>query len=328
MEARRTMNRLKILNAESEDYSRDAYVILSSIGDVTEANLSQQQVLEMIKDYHVLIVRLGTKVNKEIIDKATELKYILTATTGNDHIDVKYAHEKGIEIISLKGETQFLENIPSTAEHTWALLLASLRKLPAANNYVLQGGWNRQIFRGHNLKGKKLGILGLGRVGKQVAAFANAFGCITSAYDPYLEIWPDENVTQYHSAEELLGWNDILCIHIPYDSGNEHFLNLSLLSHLKHGAIVINTSRSGIWDESAIVQLLESGHISAVATDVIDNEQNENARSNGLLLNYAKAHDNVIITPHIAGATYESMHMTEVFIANKLNRSINSHVRN
>lgn len=318
------MKKLKILNAEAEDYSGEALQMLLEWGEVDEKNLTQRELWEGIENYEVVIIRLGLKIDKTILDRALKLRYIVSATTGTDHIDVAYATQKGIEIVCLQGETDFLQSIPSTAEHTWALLLAVLRNIPAAYRHVLEGKWERQLFRGHNLFGQKIGILGLGRVGKQVARFAIAFGCSTGAFDPHLSEWPIQEVSRFDDPESLLRWCDILCIHIPYNAGNHHFLNLKMLSNLQPGAVLINTSRSGIWDERAIVELLQSRHIAALATDVIDNEQTLELRADSLLLKYAQNHPHVLITPHIAGATFESMNMTEVFIAEKLTKIINS----
>lgn len=324
MEIRPTVKPLKILNAEAEDYSREALQILLQIGTVDEKNLTQGELLDNIAPYTIVIVRLGLKVDKAVIDKATHLRFIVSATTGTDHIDVEYAAQKGIQIVCLKGETDFLQSIPSTAEHTWALLLSVLRNIPAAYRHVLEGAWERHLFRGHNLSGQKIGILGLGRVGRQVARYAGAFGCDTGAYDAYLKEWPMPEVARFHNATSMLQWCDILCIHIPYSADNHHFLNRTMLAHLKTGAVVVNTSRSGIWDERAIVELLQSHQIVALATDVIDNEQTPSLRTESPLLQYAHDNPQVLITPHIAGATFESMHMTEVFIAKKLINLINS----
>ena len=129
-------------------------------------------------------------------------------------------------------------------------------------------------------------------------------------------------VTCFNNAASLLQWCDILCIHIPYTADNHHFLNRKMLAHLKTGAVLINTSRSGIWDEGAIVELLQSHQIAALATDVIDNEQTPSLRTESPLLQYAQDHPHVLITPHIAGATFESMRMTEVFIAKKLQKML------
>lgn len=312
------MKTWNILNAEAQDYSRKAYQILCELGPVTKMNLTQEELPAHVADCEILIVRLGLNINSAIMDAAPRLRYIVSATTGTDHIDLEAARQRNIEVVCLKGETAFLESIPSTAEHTWALLLALLRKIPQACTHVMEGGWDRQRFRGNNLAGKKLGILGLGRVGKQVARYALAFGCETAAFDPYLKIWPDPQIKRYNVVADLLQWCDILCIHIPHNPANHHFLDSTLLAHLKPGAMLINTSRSGIWDEAAVVEALETRRISALATDVVEYEREPEIRNRGFLLQYAQTHDHVVITPHIAGATFESMEMTEVFIVNKL----------
>lgn len=323
MEKKKDLNCFKILITESNDYSIEALRIYSYIGNVTLANLTQEELKHVIHNYHIVVLRLGLKITREIIDLGYNLKYIVSPTTGLDHIDVDYASHRGIEIISLKGEIKFLEKIPSTAEHTWALLLSLIRKVPSAYEHVKSGGWNRYSFRGNNLKGKNLGIIGFGRVGKQVAKYAIAFGCNTAAFDPYVKNWPYTKVKRFIHVENLLNWSDIICIHIPYNQENENFLDKNLLSNLKDGSILINTSRAGIWDENVLVDLLNSQKIKALATDVLCDEQDDAQRVKGILYQYALKNNNVIITPHIAGATYESMEMTEIFVAKKLQKRLN-----
>lgn len=310
-----------ILNAEPQDYSRTAFSLLSQAGTVIEKPVVQSDLPVAIKDIDAIIVRLGLRIDRKILESADRLKYILSATTGTDHIDMEAAKKKSIEIICLKGEESFLSSIPSTAEHTWALLLSLLRHLPQANQHVLNGGWDRQLFRGHNLAGKKLGILGLGRVGKQVARYALAFQCKIGAYD-VREVEAVEGVEIFNTPGEMLRWCEILCIHIPYDTLTHHFLEQSLLQCLPKGAMIVNTSRGGVWDEKAVVGLLASGHLAGVATDVIQGEQDPNLRPENPMIQYARNHSNMIITPHIAGATFESMEMTEIFIANKFIKNI------
>ena len=316
------MSKFKIFNAEPEDYSRKAFAILQEVGEVEEALLNQEVLLQRIPEIDALIVRLGLKVNREVIEKGAKLKYILSATTGTDHIDMEAAKEHNIEVVCLKGEEAFLRSIPSTSEYTWALLLALLRNLPQAYQHVLDTGWDRQLFRGHNIAGKKLGILGLGRVGRLVAGYALAFGCELAAYDPFKTEWM-EGVQRMEKAEDLMQWSEILCIHIPYDADTHHFLNENLMRLLPQGALMVNTSRGGVWDEAAIVRLLEANHLGGVATDVIEGELTSTQRNKSPLLRQAMHDARVLVTPHIAGATYESMEMTEIFIAKKFKKRFN-----
>ena len=149
------------------------------------------------------------------------MKYILTATTGLDHIDVDCFEKRGGKVISLKDEVAFLSSIPSTAEHTWALLLSLVKKLPSSFESVKEGFWNRNLYKGNNLKGKRIGILGLGRVGVQVAKFAQAFDMEVSYFDC---IKKETNLAEFNTAEALFEWAEILSIHIPLNKNIIFFL--------------------------------------------------------------------------------------------------------
>ncbi|MDX1641083.1 MAG: hypothetical protein R3220_05270, partial [Balneolaceae bacterium] len=141
--------KLHILNLEPEGYSPMARQILEDFGHVDDGPLDRTSLIREVDKYHVLIVRLGHMIDAEIIEAAKNLKYIVTATTGLNHIDFKKAQEHGITVLSLKGERDFLDRVYATAEHTWALLLALIRKVPQAHQHVLNGGWNRDLFRGY-----------------------------------------------------------------------------------------------------------------------------------------------------------------------------------
>ena len=262
-----------------------------------------------------LIIRLGHKIDKELLDQAYNLQYILTPTTGLNHIDIYEAEKRNIQIISLKGETDFLETIPSTAEHSLALMLSLIRKIPAANKHVLKGEWERDKFKSHNMKSFKLGILGYGRVGKQMAKYAEVFNMPWIFYDI------DPKLKSHQKSEEdlssFLKKIDILTIHIPLNQETSNFINASNLKFLKKGSYIINTSRGEVIEEEAVTALLENGYLAGIATDVLVSEIDEVKRKNNPLLKLARELDNIIITPHIAGATYESMWLTEEFIIKK-----------
>ena len=167
---------IKILNAEPLNYSEQAHQILQGIGDVTSIQLDQAGLLSRIGEFDVLIIRLAHKIDRSILDAGTHLQAIVTATTGVDHIDVEYAEKKQIEILSLRGEFDFLRTIPATAEHTWALLLSLIRNIPQALASTISGHWDRDQFKGHDLAGRRLGIVGLGRIGGKIAKYGLAFG--------------------------------------------------------------------------------------------------------------------------------------------------------
>lgn len=306
---------MKILITESEDFSQDAVNELEKYFDVTKRNFNfEEELTDIITDFDVLFIRLRFKLTREILVKAPQLKYILTATTGLDHIDADYFESIGGKIISLKGETEFLGTIPSTAEHTWALLMALLKKIPSSFDDVKKGNWNRDNFKGNNLKGKNFGILGLGRVGKQVANFAEVFQMNVGYYDTHLV---KSKFQRFKFPNELFAWADIISIHIPYNSENHNFVDTLLLESCSPNAILINTSRGNVWDENVIADLLEKKQIKGVATDVLQNEFDKATIIANPLMKLAKENTNLIITPHIAGASYESMTMTENYIVEK-----------
>ena len=313
----RFMEKRKLLITESLDFSLEARSLLEAHYDVVIKNIqNENELLTYIEDVEVVFVRLKFYISKEVIDKAVNLKYILTATTGLDHIDVDYFESKGGQVVSLKDAHQFLETISSTAEHTWGLMLALIRRLPQAVVSVNQGFWDRDRFKGHNLQSLKLGILGLGRVGKQVEHYAVAFGMEIGFYDSN-QSKKSERSKNFFSAENLLAWSDIVSVHIPLNEENVDYLNANLLMHLKPNAYLINTSRGVLVDEFAIETLIKQKHLAGYAADVLANEI-EGIIGDNPLVHLARQGYNVILTPHIAGCTYESMKMTEDFVANLL----------
>ncbi|WP_369014267.1 NAD(P)-dependent oxidoreductase [Flavobacterium anhuiense] len=306
----------KLLITEPDNFSHKALMMLSQAFDVKSIKIKDREELQLeISSVDAIFIRLGFVIDKEILDKASNLKFILTATTGLDHIDVDYFKSLGGEVISLKDEVDFLKSIPSTAEHTWALLLALLKKVPTSFDHVKKGGWDRNLFINTNLKEKKIGILGLGRVGTQVANFAKVFGMDIGFFDVKNV---ESHFLRFNSPRELFNWADIITIHIPYSEENEKFIDKELLSFVKKGTVLINTSRGGVWDENEVARLIVNGNFSGIATDVLENELNEETIELNTLVDLARQNYNVIITPHIAGATKESMEMTEEFIAKKL----------
>lgn len=313
------IGKMKIAITESENFSCGAINLLSKIGEVIALDCeTQDTMIENCQEAEAIFVRLKFRIDKRVIDSLPKLKFILSATTGTDHIDVPYFLQKGGEIICLKGETKFLESIPSTAEHTWGLLLALFKKIPSSFDHVKQGSWNRNLFKGNNLKNKKIAILGMGRVGKQVARYAECFDMEVGYYDIV-----DKEVTykKFNAATELFQWADIISIHIPLNEANKNYINRELLSYAKTGVVFINTSRGGIWDENAIAENLFINRIHGVAVDVLGDEFDVAKITVNPLTALAKKGYNIIITPHISGATFESMAMTEDFIAQKfLNR--------
>jgi len=314
-----------LLNAEPHGYSEEARAILQRLGTLIDDNVSQDDLPGSMRGVDVLIVRLHLEVNRGVLESGTELRAVVTATTGLDHIDMEAAAARGVAVLSLRGERKFLDTIPATAELTWALLLSLVRRIPQAMGHVRTGAWDRDSLRGSELAGKRLGLLGLGRVGRQVARYGAAFGMEVAAFDPYTTEWLD-GVKRCETLEDLLSESHVLSIHVPLDARTAGLLNEGRLCLLPEGALVVNTARGPILEEAALVKLLEAGYLAGAAVDVISGERDASMRNVNPLIRYAASGGNVVITPHIGGATVESMARAEVFMARKLASFLNGHI--
>jgi D-3-phosphoglycerate dehydrogenase len=315
---------LRILNIEPDNYNQEARSILNSFATVREEKVSKRKLLELLPDFDVLIVRLAHNIDREVINSGKDLKAIVTATTGLDHIDTEVTEKRGIVVLSLKDETDFLQSITATAELTWGLLLSLIRRVPYAFNDVLHNNWRRDNFIGRELKGKILGIIGYGRLGRIVASYAKAFRMSVFAYTHNRKDCENYGV-EWKDLEELLSVSDVISIHIPLTGETINFLDSVKLALLKPGSILINTSRGELIDEAALIDCLKNGKIAGAALDVLSGEKHYRSGDGSWpecdpLVEYAKIHSNLLLTPHIGGASTDSMHATEIFMAEKLRR--------
>ncbi|MBR9921794.1 MAG: hydroxyacid dehydrogenase [Bacteroidetes bacterium] len=271
------------------------------------------------EEYEALIVSIGIPIDQEVFDAARSLKYIVSPTTGLNHIDMETAHSRRIKVISLKGESDFLANIQSTSELTWGLLLSLIRQIPAAAESVNDGNWHRERFLGMELNGHTLGILGYGRLGRIVAGYGLAFGmkvvvCDTNAAQ--VENLPDG--IQATDLKTLLAESDVLSLHIDYKAENHHFISEEVLQQTKPGLILLNTARGEVVDEAALLKYLKSGHLKGAALDVLEGDSSwEGKVGPHPLIEYSREHKNLLISPHIGGYAWESIYRTRSFIIDK-----------
>lgn len=314
----------KILNTIGEKFSPQGKEILASLGQTDYLDLDQNGLLNIIEKYDIILVGLGLNIDKEVIDKAKNLKIIVTATTGLDHIDISCAESKSIKILSLRGENEFLDTITGTAELAFGLIIDLLRYTPWAFDDVKNYHWDREKFRGYNLSGKTLGIVGLGRLGKMMAVYARAFGMKIIYCDPRV----DNKEYEKADFEKLLAQSDVISIHVHLNNETENLFNKEAFSKMKKSAFLINTSRGKIVNEEDLLEALKNNKIAGYGTDVLADElEFEKNFSNHPLVEYSKNNRNVIIVPHIGGMTYESRELTDIFIAEKLkNFLITNHV--
>jgi len=297
---------------------KDALKELDKIADVTYFPAKQETLLDNIIDFDAYLASGSVQMNREVIDKAVNLKVIATPSTGTDHIDVVYAKNKNIDVLHIANELKLLEGFTATAEQAWALLLSCVRKLPAAFDCAKNGYWARERFTGFQLYKKTLGIIGLGRLGTMMASFGSGFNMNVIGCDIVEK--HIKGVKQV-SLDELLKSSDVITVHIHLTNENRGFISRELFSKMKEGVVLINTSRGAIIDEDALLENLHSGHVSAAGLDVIHGEWAKNLYDHPLIF-YARNHDNLIISPHIAGSTVESIIGARIFIAEKLTKYI------
>lgn len=308
---------ISILNLEPDGFSKIATSILNSFAKIDYGPMSRSKLLKNIYKYDALIVRLDHYIDGQIIRNSRKLKVISSATTGLNHIDLNLLEKKKIKVISLKGETEFLQSIHATAEHTWALLLSLVRKIPQARNSVLNDNWKRDNFKGHELHGSTLGIVGFGRIGKKVANYALGFGMKVLVFTEPIEK-TKLDIKFVDSLEKLISQCNVISIHLPYNSRTHQMFGKREFSSFKNGSYLINTSRGEILEENELINALIDGRLLGAAIDVINNEKSINLTNNNRIISFAKRNSSLLITPHIGGCTFESMEKTEIFMSKKL----------
>ncbi len=315
------MKKNKVLVTESENLSEETKKKIRKLGKTDFLNLDYESLKKVIASYNIIIIGLSIKIDVQIINQARKLEFILSPTTGLNHLNINYLQKKKIKVISLKAKTSFLKNIPATAEHTFALILNLVRKISLANNDVKRKNWNRKKFLGSELFDKNLGIVGYGRIGRIVKKIGNAFGMKTYFYDPYVKA-SFKNSTKVKSLQELAKISDIFTIHIPSNEKNKKIISKKVLINLKKNSFLINTSRGDLIDEHALIEILKNKKIAGAALDVINFEYGNVINQN--IINYACENDNLLITPHIGGYTNESINKTHQHVVEILLDQINA----
>ncbi len=290
----------------ADPISEDAVALMRKEGlevDV-KPDISHEELIKIIPEYDGLIVRSRTKVTKEVIEAGKRLKIIGRAGVGVDNIDLKTATEKGIIVVNAPGG-----NTISAAELTIGLILAVARKIPQADRSVKEGKWERKKFMGTELRGKTVGIIGLGRIGYEVAKRLRAFDVNIIAYDPYVSEERAKDVgAKLVSFEELLKNSDIITIHVPKTKETENLISYEEFEMMKDGVIIINAARGGIVNEKALYEAIVKGKVAGAGLDVYEKEPPD--PDNPLL-----KLDNVVTTPHIGASTKEAQLSVGMIIA-------------
>ena len=260
----------------------------------TLTTAERPRLAEILADFDALVVRSSTKVTAELLRAGKRLKVVGRAGIGVDNVDVAAATEMGVLVVNAP-----TANLISATEHTFALLLSLARRVPGADAAMKREDWDRKSFTGFELQGKRLGVVGFGRIGQQVAARARAFEMEVAAYDPYL----DAAVARRLDAEllplpELLAWADVVTLHVPLSDDTRNLIGAEQLAQMKPGALLVNCARGGVVDEAALLAALESGHLGGAAVDVFAAEPPTEWE--------LATHPKVVATPHIGAQTVEA----------------------
>lgn len=255
---------------------------------------SSAELTSELSDADALVVRSATKVTREMIDAAPRLRVVARAGTGVDNVDVPAATARGIVVMNAPGA-----NSLSVAELAMGLMLSMARNIPAADASMKTSKWEKSKFAGAEVRSKVLGLVGLGRIGQEVAARAHAFEMIVIAHDPFISA--DMAATlgvELVSLDDLCVRSDYISLHVPALPSTRHLFNAERLAKCKKGVRIINTARGELIDEAALADAIESGHVAGAAVDVFDPEPPTNWRLAGL--------PQVVATPHIAASTREA----------------------
>jgi D-3-phosphoglycerate dehydrogenase len=269
--------------------------------------IPEDEIIKIIKDFHGLVVRSETQVTSDLISLMRNMEVIGRAGTGVDNIDVEAATRKGIIVMNTPGG-----NTISTAEHTMALMLSMCRNIAQANQSMRIGKWDRKTFKGTELSGKTLGIIGLGKIGREVAIRAKAFKMNVVGFDPLLSTEVTGKLgVELLDLDSLFESSDIISVHVPLTDETKNLVSEASLKKCKNGVKIINCARGGIIDEEALVNALDSGKVSSAAFDVYITEPPD---FSGRLIQHPK----VVATPHLGASTEEAQEKVAIQIAEQI----------
>lgn len=259
-----------------------------------KTGLTPEDLLKAVPEYDGLVVRSETRVTREVLKAGRKLQTVGRAGVGVDNIDVDAATEQGVVVVNAPSS-----NTIAAAEHTVAMILALARHIPQAHASLEEGEWARRRFMGTELRGKVLGIVGLGRIGTEVARRAAGFEVEIVGYDPFVAEEHAQHIgVEIVDFDELLRRSDIVTLHVPKTEGTKHLVGVDEIQQMKPGSFLVNCARGGLVDEDALYQALETGALGGVALDVFSEEPPKNSP--------LFKHPRVVVTPHLGASTTEA----------------------
>jgi len=293
----------------SDNVAKECVAILEATGKINvdfNTKLTPEELMNCIGNYDALIVRSATKVRAEIIEKAKQLKVIGRAGAGVDNIDVGKATDAGIIVMNTPGG-----NTVSTAEHAFSLLVALSRNISQADRSVKEGRWEPKKYMGVELRGKTLGVIGLGNIGHVLAQRAIAFGMKVIGVDPFVSKEIAQSIgVELVNLDRIWAESDYITVHTPLNDSTRHLINAETLAICKTGVRIINCARGGIVDEKALLEAINSGKVAGAALDVYEKEP---PVDNPLVM-----HEKVVSTPHLGASTIEAQDIVAVMVAEQI----------
>lgn len=277
-----------------------------------ELSRKREDLISLLPNYDAIIVRNETKVDTEFLEAAKKTQIIGRLGVGLDNIDLMGARERDIPVVSARNA-----NATSVAEYVLAAMLDSSRPLTASNKDVRAGNWNRKLYTGIELNNRIIGLIGMGEISHRVAKRAIAFGMDVVGFDPFVapfdHVVQETGIRQLNTVEELLKISDFISVHVPLLDSTKHLLNRNAFKQMKEDAIVINSARGGIVNETDIVEAIKNNEIAGAYLDVLEKEPID--KNSPLLTS-----EGIVLSPHIAGLTEEAQSRTAMLISEEVDR--------
>ena len=296
---------MKILCITPIKHIDGVYKKLQSYGElIYEPKIDKDELKNLLNQTNADYLFTGPGKQNFILDeevlKDSNVKVINTASTGLNHIDLNYCKENNIDVWSLKEDYELINDLPSTSELAFGLMMSLMRKIPQSFDSVKDGNWDYEPFVGHQIKGKTIGVIGYGRLGKIMCDLFYGWGVKLLASDPYERITTARGTPRF----ELLEKSDVVFLHTHVTDETRGMVDEEFISYMKQGSYLINTARGELVDEVAIIESIKVGHLKGYGTDVIKDEFGD--IQNSKLVEFSmNPNNNVVITPHIGGMTIE-----------------------
>ena len=269
---------------------------------------------KLVQEMSVYISGASVKLTRLEFKDCKKLELVLNPNTGQDHIDFNFLEKRNVDFFTIKDKFKLLNRLTATSEISFGLLLSYVRNIRQATTSAEEGRWERELFKGFQLSEKKLGIVGLGRLGKISSKIGLGFSMEVAYCDPFVE----HSLPKF-GLKELFRRSDIIMLHVHLDNETRYMVNKNTLKDIGRGKILVNTSRGQLVEDGAILEALDDGVLAGYLTDVIDGEwETSSQRFDHPLVKRSREKGDVLISPHIGGSTNESIFLARSYVLNEL----------